>query len=267
MGGFSLTQTEMNYITINFESLKECLDGTQVTALGLYGLLLNVLKKYDSKEADWLHAHPFPKPFTLVPLFADHDTLHGLRLASMTERVSNLLTNAWTWVKDVQILLELGDQRFTVKNVAYSPDFHWEQLVSLPPSNVLALRFLSPTAFKQGPGHLPLPLPINVFHRPVCVWQSYAPTELTFPDNWLAWCGQNVFVKEYKIETIEVQVRKRELFTGFVGDVLFIALDKNIIHLQAWQALGQLVAFCGVGHKTTMGMGIAEKLIQHNNSE
>jgi len=78
---------------------------------------------------------------------------------------------------------------------------------------------------------------------------------LRLPDGWLDWCTRDVFVTDHRIETVTVSIDQKERFTGFVGDVWFEAHQGEDIYLCAWPALTDLAAFCGVGHKTTMGMG------------
>ena len=76
--------------------------------------------------------------------------------------------------------------------------------------------------------------------------------------DWLDWCRQEVFITRHHIETVTVDISKRESFTGFVGEVWLDAYRGDEADLCAWQALADLAAFCGVGHKTTMGMGAVE---------
>lgn len=53
-------------------------------------------------------------------------------------------------------------------------------------------------------------------------------------------------------------VAEDESFTGFVGEVVFGAHHGGPGQLGLLQALAQLAAYSGVGHKTTMGMGAVE---------
>lgn len=83
---------------------------------------------------------------------------------------------------------------------------------------------------------------------------------MTLPTGWLDWCTQNVFVTQHHIETATVSIDKNDRFTGFVGEVWFEAYRGEELALRAWQALTDLAVFCGVGHKTTMGMGVVERI-------
>jgi CRISPR-associated endoribonuclease Cas6 len=253
----------MYHITVTFAPRNGSLKGREVTARGIHGLLFTLLHETDVNESTWLHSHPSPKPFSLVPLYTEDGDLAGLRLAPIVERAANLLLESWSRVRQSGRLLALGRQKFWVRDVVCAAGPGFADLASSNADSTLRLRFLSPTAFKQGPGSLPLPLPANVFSWPLKVWQSYAPAPLALPEDWRDWCAQDVFVMEHQIQTASVAISRRESFTGFVGDVHFQAESRHpqaALYLHIWQALASLATFCGVGHKTTMGMGAVEKL-------
>ncbi|MEW5984998.1 MAG: CRISPR system precrRNA processing endoribonuclease RAMP protein Cas6 [Chloroflexota bacterium] len=253
----------MRHLTLTFTPTNGRLDGRYITARGLHGLLFGLLQEVNQEEASWLHTHPAPKPFSLVPLYTETGTLAGLRLAAVTGRVAALFSGAWEEAQADGRPFHLGPQAFTVSQVVATPGPGFAALAASRPARRLGLRFLSPTSFKQGPGSLPLPLPANVFNWPFQVWQAFAPRELALADDWLAWVERNVFVVEHRIETATVAISKQEQFTGFVGDVWFRAEGEITAaepYLRIWQALGDLATFCGVGHKTTMGMGAVEKM-------
>lgn len=243
----------MYHITLTFRPL----DGQTITAKGLHGLLFHALGTADPAETDWLHDHDVPKPFSLAPLYTEEDDLAGLRLGALTDRAAGLFIRAWEWHREEGRPLSVGRQSFKVEQVALEPGPSWLEVTQTLPGRRLSLRFLSPTAFRQGPGHLPLPLPYNVFQWPWRVWCSYAPP-LNLPDSWPEWCRDNIFVVEHQIETVTVAVAGNERFTGFVGEVVFEAYRGSEGQLRLLQALGRVAAYSGIGHKTTMGMGAVE---------
>jgi CRISPR-associated endoribonuclease Cas6 len=83
---------------------------------------------------------------------------------------------------------------------------------------------------------------------------------LSIPADWLEWCERDVFVVEHHIQTAVVSITRSESFVGFTGQVSFRAYQGQEQYLRVWQALGTLAAVCGVGHKTTMGMGAVERI-------
>lgn len=250
----------MHTITYLFIPLDEPLHGRTIYARGLHGFLFNVTGQTDRQESDWLHHHPTPRPFTLVPLYSEDGYLAGLRVSALTDRAATLFQRTGEWFQNTERPCHLGGREFIINETHTVPGPSWAQLALSQPAQQIGLRFTSPTAFKQGPRHLPLPLPANVFSGPVRIWETFAPPMMTLPPGWLEWCGQNVFVTQHRIETATVTIDKNERFTGFVGEVWFEAHRGDDLALRAWQALADLAAFCGVGHKTTMGMGAVERL-------
>jgi len=248
----------MHTITLTFTPIRQPIDGRSVTARGLHGMLFNILAQTDRPESDWLHKHGSPRPFSFVPLYTDDGTLVGLRLAAITERAASLFSRTGEWFRKEGHICHLAGQEFVIDDVRQKPGPSWQQLAYSQPTRQLGLRFISPTSFKQGPGHLPLPLPGNIFSGPVRIWEAFAPPMMRLPDGWLDWCRREVFVTRHRIETATVNISKQESFTGFVGEVWLDAHRGNEDDLCAWQALADLSVFCGVGHKTTMGMGAVE---------
>lgn len=256
---------ELFYVAVRFAPVERPIDAEQVTMRGLHGMLFStVLEQMDPQRARWLHKHPSPKPFSMAPYFVvegDRGYLAGMRYAVLTEEAVTFIFEAWRRLYHSQQRLRLGRyQTFTVSHVECIHAGSYADMARLEPKREMTLSFLSPTAFKQGPGSLPLPLPVNVFRWPLRVWQSYAPMVLlAIPDDWLNWCERNVFVVEHAIQTGTVAITRQERFTGFTGQVTFAAHDGAAYYLRVWQALGALAAFSGVGHKTTMGLGAVEK--------
>jgi CRISPR-associated endoribonuclease Cas6 len=247
-------------ITYLFQPLDEPLNGRYIHAKGLHGFLFNITSQADREESDWLHKHPAPRPFSLVPLYSDDGCLAGMRIAALTDQAASLFQRTGEWFSRMERPCHLGGHEFMIRESRTTPGPNWQQLALSEPVKQIGLRFLSPTAFKQGPRLMPLPMPANVFGSPVRVWEAFAPPMMVLPSEWRDWCAQNVFVTGHNIETVQLNISRRERFTGFVGEVWFEAYKGDEHHLRTWQALSVLATFCGVGYKTTMGMGAVERI-------
>jgi CRISPR-associated endoribonuclease Cas6 len=230
---------------------------TAVTGGQLHGFWFHtLLPAISSAETTWLHEHPSPKPFTLAPIIAASQRLAGLRLTTFNERAAALAQAAAARALKAGEALRLGQYTIQITKVKEEPPLTFLDLLALPASYRITLNFLTPTAFKRGPRRLHLPLPANVFDRPAGIWQAYAPPTIKIPADWQAWCDENVYVHQHAIHTVQRAINARGTFTGFVGEVHFVAVSKDKTYLRLWQALGCLAAYCGVGSKTTMGMGV-----------
>ncbi len=249
-------------IGVGFQGIEKPLLGQHVTARGLHGVLYHVLKQRSAQDAAWLHGHDAPKPYNLTPYYdGEEGTLAGIRLNVFNEQSAGILYHSWQQVKQAGRELRLGRQSFYVPETTLIPGPTFSDLSASLPQKEVGLRFLSPTAFRQGPGHLPLPLPANVFRWPFRVWNAYASPDLLIPGDWLDWCRDNVFVTAHRIETAVVAISHKEPpFTGFVGEVQFTAKSSALLYLSLFQGLSHLIAYTGTGHKTTMGMGAVERL-------
>lgn len=252
----------MHQIGIGFQPTDSPLVGDHITARGLHGVLYHVLKQTDPQTATWLHKHTAPKPYTMVPYYdTDRSVLAGIRLTSITDRAAGVLIHAWRRAYHEQWPLQLGRIPFIVRDLEAIPGDSFTRHISAPAEPVVGLRFLAPTAFKQGPGHLPLPLPRNVFSWPWRVWHAFASSTLRLPPDWLDWCDANVFVIQHTIRTATVTISHTQPpFVGFVGEVWFEAKADELLYLSTLQALARVTPYSGVGHKTTMGMGAVELL-------
>ena len=244
----------MDYVAVGFDPP---LDGQQVFARGHYGLLFEVLKQDNPSTATWLHTHESPKPFSTLTYYTNDGYLAGIRYALLTDEAASIMYSAWRKVENSQQTLKLGLQKFKVAQVEIASGPNFQEMSESAPVGEVRLQFLSPTAFKQGKTHLTLPLPRNIFYRPLTIWQHYAPIplRLRMADSWLDWCAQNIYVSEHQIETATIAITYHESFTGFVGTATFAVYHGNDEQRRILQALAKIAAFSGIGHKTTMGMG------------
>ena len=250
----------MHHIMVGFQATRGALDGNRVTARGLHGCLYHVLQQFDPAETTWLHTHSTPQPYSLAPYYTPDGQLLGLRMATITDRASALVLQGWQQAQQVGYTLRLGPQTFVVSGLEWVPGASFAEIADSNDSDQMGLRFLSPTTFRQGPGALPLPLPANVFSWPLRVWHTYAPAVLQLPPDWPEWCARDIFVTGHDIQTASVALDTKVTFTGFVGEVDFTDYAGPARYLYAWQALTSLATFCGIGYKTTMGMGAVERL-------
>lgn len=251
-----------HFIALHFEGTDSRLRGRDVTPRGLHGLLYHVLKQAGPAKASWLHKHPAPKPYTLLPYYGEPDgVLAGLRLSALTEETAAVLLQAWRHAQQAREMLRLGVQEFQVTHVEQLAGPDYAALAMVEPAPRVSLRFLSPASFRQGPGDLPLPLPVNVFRGPYASWQAFAPAHLQLPGDWLEWCAANLFVVAHRVHTVPVSLDRRDGFVGFVGEATFEALDSALLYQAALQSIARLAPYCGVGRKTTMGMGAVEQLM------
>ncbi|MCP4424799.1 MAG: CRISPR system precrRNA processing endoribonuclease RAMP protein Cas6 [Chloroflexi bacterium] len=231
------------------------------TAQQWHGLLFRTLLPAVSPEqTTWLHNHDAPKPFALVPLFGRKKS-PGLRVSVWDNRAADLLMSGWQKAYETGMVCAVGQQSARIAEINHASPVDFATLMNQRLRSTVRLNFLTPTAFRLGPinAHLTLPIPANVFARPLAVWQAFAPPSLRIPDNWRDWCGRYVYVQRHRIQTQQAQINRRGRIDGFAGWVQFATADDDKTQRKIWQALGSFAAYCGVGHKTTMGLGAVER--------
>ncbi|MFN6456288.1 MAG: CRISPR system precrRNA processing endoribonuclease RAMP protein Cas6 [Nostoc sp. EfeVER01] len=123
----------------------------------------------------------------------------------------------------------------------------FEKLVQVTTQNVIELRFLSPTSFKQNRGVQPFPLPELVFNSLLRRWNIFAPPELQFPE--VEW---NSLVSAYDLKTHALKMEGGAEI-GAQGWVKYRFLDSQQAKIAT--ILSHFATFAGVGRKTAMGMG------------
>jgi len=130
--------------------------------------------------------------------------------------------------------------------------------IPLPDPPTLTLTFDSPTSFRRKGSHLPLPMPINVFHSYLRRWNDFAGQAVD-QDDFLNWVDEYVVIQRHHVQSTKVAAGKSGSVTGFTGSIQFglsaKAKQAPDHYISQWLALGQLAPYCGTGHKTTFGLG------------
>ena len=196
----------------------------------------------------------------MAPIFTNGQ-LTGLRFGILSDRAWLLLRDAWRQAIEQGMRLRLGRYELvpTYLHRRQGPGF--AELQKNGGAAEMTLRFLSPTAFKQGddergkPMLQLLPIPRNVFGSLFRSWQAYAPPPQQLPEAWLDWCEKHVLVSRVALQTETYSVKYRQTYLGFMGQVAFEVRDDNLEFRQIWHALGQFAPYCGVGAKRALGLG------------
>jgi len=123
----------------------------------------------------------------------------------------------------------------------------FKQLAQTAPQEVIELRFLSPTSFKQGQDVQPFPLPEMVFSSLHRRWNTFAPNKLQLPK--VDWQSL-VAMYELKTKTFRMEGGAE---IGAVGWVRYRFPDPEQARIAT--ILAHFAFFSGVGRKTAMGMG------------
>lgn len=259
-----------------------------------HALLLNTVRQYDPRLAESMHEAPEAnggnpqgmRPFTVSTLVGrfqhgalDMRATYRLRLTALEANLAEILSQA---AQDGPLArgkqMELDHLPFEVLAEEEQPDLESETtgveqlpgmaattyaelssallLARQPAPRKVGLRLLSPTTFKSGGKHQPLPLPELVFGSLQEKWNAFAP--ITFPPELKRYAAECLAIGRYKLSTRAVPVKGGGLRVGAVGEVTYTTLNYD----RYWMSLvGTLVSFAwfsGVGAGTSLGLGQCE---------
>lgn len=235
---------------------------------GLHAWFLHQVRDSDPELSAYLHDGQSEKAFTLSSLIgnlkpqaqnliAKAGDRYTWRISALSQSVSQWLRK-WKNRPPTTLNLYAGD--FKIEHIEIStPATTYNALWSAPlwQQSHFTLTFLSPTSFRQKQHHLPLPIPVNIFHSYLRRWNDFAPE--AFPqEEFLKWIEQIVYVTNYDLTCSKVAVAKQGYVTGFMGTVEF-GIDRKASQHPDFErllsALIQLAPYCSTGHKTTFGLG------------
>lgn len=245
-------------LTIPLDAAGASLPANPVRAL--HATLMNWLELGDPAVARAVHDHMQPKPFTLSSLYPHGEGRLAFRITLLRDDLWAILGAGTTAAHEVNVvghLLPIVHERIEIDHRPY------EALVAEAGRETrLTLRFLSPTSFKAGPMHYPLPDPHAVFRSYLSRWNAFAPRPLQINVSLLDVVDAHVAVARYRTQTEIVDLGPGRL-VGFVGTVSYQVLRSRLLGddvMRSLNVLADYARFCGTGHKTTQGLGQTHRL-------
>lgn len=247
----------------------------------VHASVLERIAAVDGALAAALHSEDGPKPLTCSDLMGGRTGAEGrvlkpgegcaLRVTGLTAPVgkaleASLLTQPpATWrlvdqpLRVVQTVCDAGVD-------AWSGRTSYEALAAAQlarmerPDRQVTLDFYTPTTFKSGGMHVPVPLPSLVFGNLVDRWNAFSPIVLS-PE--VRRFGEEmVAISRYKLESRAVAFKEGSQRMGGVGRVTYRALGGDRYWLGVMQMLADFAFYSGVGALTTSGFGQARRAVR-----
>jgi CRISPR-associated endoribonuclease Cas6 len=234
--------------------------------VGLHAWFLDRVRSTDPELSAYLHDGESEKPFTISALDGDitssgrqiqlfANTSYHWYVTALSTRVQKWMAQ---WVKKLPASVELREAPLTIASCQIShPPTSYAELLHTEDSGTVSLTFVSPTSFRRKGHHLPLPVPVNIFHSYLRRWNDFSGIPVD-QDAFLAWVDESVIINRCQITTVKVLAGKKGAVTGFTG-AIELSLTKEAARepefQQLFYALGKLAFYCGTGHKTTFGLG------------
>lgn len=254
-----------------------------LTGRHLHALFLTLVSSVDRELGDRLHESTADKAFTLSPLQHNHASKnrsnHTLqwehqqaiptgtpcwwRISLLDDTLFNKLTQLWLNLNpnhpwhlgsaDLYITSILGTPQSTQPwaNAASYTQLY-EQASDC--DRQIALSFSTPTNFRQGEFDTALPTRECVFNSLLQRWHKYSDISLE------ANLTEVIFPSFFNIRTA-MGADSRSKFIGCVGEISYRILgDVDPLIIKQINALADFALYCGVGRKTTMGMGMTRRI-------
>lgn len=261
-----------------------------------HAVLLDAIRQFDPALSDDLHHGPStgspvtatqlepgqgsgPRPFTASGLIGSSrrhqlspERTYALRFTALTSAVAQALQAAAEGGR-----LSLGEEvhlleyRLRIERLAKRPEEHpWAGTTSyaalaspwllgrVPPKSRVALLFASPTTFKSGGLHVPIPLPALVFGSLLDKWNAFSPVAL--PIEVRRFAQECVALTAYRLSTRMPPSKDGGLRAGAVGMARYTAVNHDPYWLSALNLLADFAFYAGVGAGTTMGFGQCRRI-------
>lgn len=233
---------------------------------GLHALVLSWIQRADPGAAELLHSTNSAKPYTISPLWSNHEGQH-FEISVLTDELQELLqTGAESHGEEIC----LGQQQFHRHgDIELCDSLSWAELLQTSPcKGDMTFQLLSPTAHHQpGPFRkvLPLPSPEAYFGSWLQKWNLFAP--LHIDSALLNLVERHLAISFCKGHTQAVPMENSRTFIGFVGLVTFRLLNRSDLSAQdaaLLAALSRLANFSGTGVATLRGMGQTRSTTHQN---
>lgn len=230
------------------------------------------LKNINPQLSAIIHDGSVLKPFTCSNLIGmqakgrlaqihPHQTLH-LRFTTLHSHVTALMLNGMlpAWCSDGIMLHDQPLEVIGIESVAgdgQPETTTFEQLIAnAVPAQHIGLKFVSPTAFKATAGHtISMPQPEQVFRSLLDKWNKFSPQP--FPKDLYEVIPRVVIPKAVNTyqQTVCMERSRRGSYPGFVGKAIYHLQTRDKVIRQQLATLAAFGVYCGVGAKTTFGLG------------
>lgn len=246
----------------------------------LHALFLTLVSSVDLELGNSLHFSQAEKAFTLSPLQLHQPyipkKLHWnyekaiaankacwWRISLLDDTLFSKLTQLWLNLNP-QKPWHLGPTDLMITSILGTPQSTqpWANASSYAQlyeeasdqKRTLAFQFATPTTFRQGKFDTPFPTPESVFNSLLKRWHKYSNLEF----NNLSLDA--IFPSYFDIKT-EVVIDSRSKSIGCVGQVTYRILgDVEPLMIKQLNTLANFAMYCGIGRKTTMGMGMIRRI-------
>jgi len=239
-----------------------------------HALLLDLVRQVDPPLSESLHDESALRPFTASTLMGrfpdgrfEPQGSYLLRLTALQANLAAILCQAAYpgGALAPGAALELDYIPFEVTAAEWQGVSPWSGqttyqelgaaylLAKEPPPRRFQFQLTSPTTFKSGGKHLPMPLPELLFGSLLERWNSFAT--IGFPDETRRYAAECLAITRFDLETRPTPSKGRGLRVGAVGSIAFTSLNYDRYWMSVLAALAEFGRYAGVGAGASQGLG------------
>ena len=243
-----------------------------------HAIFLQAVSQHSPALAQHLHQDSQIKPFTCSNVHGGHRQADQLRVEAneplwlrFTGLNAEVCAALHAVAQQPPATVNLNGEDFGVTLATFDSQVHPRagsttyEALSAPyllakdtPQSRIALRFVSPTAFRAKGQNLPLPLPRSVFGSLLDKWNAFGPIALS--DEVQRFAEECLAISQFHGRTRVWGGKAGKVQIGFVGEVIFAALNKDCYWLSLINVLADFAWYAGVGYQTTAGMGQVQRI-------
>ncbi|MCS7175390.1 CRISPR-associated endoribonuclease Cas6 [Pseudothermotoga sp.] len=239
----------------------------------VHSFFLDLISKSDPKMAKLLHDEKKEKPFTVSsflglnvdePIHINKHSFYFIRITMLNDEIFDSMIASLLEKNALRQEMKIGNIPYRIVEIFFDKEHSkWaahasaqELFLSPLESNLIKLRFHTPTLFRSGDEHNRYPVPEKVFFSLLRKFNKFSEFKI---EQQIEKQFKEISILERK--TISKRVIFRDFYLeGFVGDVIFKVPENNQELLKITNVLADFAFFAGVGYKTTMGLGQIERL-------
>ncbi|QSR87921.1 CRISPR-associated endoribonuclease Cas6 [Methylacidiphilum caldifontis] len=256
----------------------------------LHAAFFNILSEGSEEISRKLHSEEGRKAFTVSPLFYKGSmvfSLSSLDKKDLKTKDQQLRDGDQVWFRvtllddsvfpvfslrflenpNPEIRLGLVELLVREVKVTTGKEAQWNGFSnykklyeSAEPLDEMTLQFATPTSFKQGDKNTLFPIPELVFKGYIVKWNKYSG--ITIDDSLINHIEDSVILSQYDLKTLPF-LEGKTITPGFVGTCRFKIKNRDKEFLKIINLLADFSFFAGTGKKTTHGMGMTRRIINH----
>jgi CRISPR-associated endoribonuclease Cas6 len=251
----------------------------------LHALFLNIVSHADAALGNYLHEQKTNKAFTISPLqgtkspFTKENRVQfqhkkpipantpcWWRISLLDDSLFGKLTQLWLNINpekpwhlgsaDLKITSILGTSQ---PNQPWANAIPYDRLYkeASDTNNKFTFAFATPTTFGKGKQNDSLPTPENIFKSLLKRWNTYSNIEI--PETELPLLS--LFPSYFNLHTELTKDYSQSKLIGCIGEISYQAFGNiDFQQIKYLNTLADFAFYCGMGKKTTMGMGMVRRI-------